>query len=89
MRRLLAFPFLLLLALSTGAATNRIPVNLDFESGAPGAVPSGWISPTTGAGYTAALSTESPKQGKQSVRLSGKPAGTIASLQDMSDKLEG
>jgi len=73
MPRSLALAFLLLAALFLGAAPNPAPVNLDFESGAPGEVPPGWISPTTLWGYTGALSTDTPKQGKQSVRVSGAP----------------
>lgn len=74
MRRHLAIAFLLLAALRLHAAPNPAPVNLDFESGAPGEVPPGWISPTVRYGYTGALSAEKPKQGKQSVRLSGPSA---------------
>jgi C-terminal processing protease CtpA/Prc len=74
MRRHLAFAFLLLAALRIHAAPNPTPVNLDFESGAPGEVPPGWISPTVRYGYTGALSDEKPKQGKQSVRLTGPSA---------------
>lgn len=76
-----SFALALLLVLSLGlshgvtAAPNAVPLNLDFESGSPGEVPPGWVSPTTHWGYTAALSTETPKQGKQSVRLSGAPTG--------------
>ena len=54
-------------------APNPAPVNLDFESGTPGEVPPGWFSPTKQAGYTAALSTEGAKQGKQCVRVNGAP----------------
>jgi C-terminal processing protease CtpA/Prc len=74
MRRHLAFAFLLLAALRLHAAPNPAPVNLDFESGAPGEVPPGWISPSVRFGYTGVLSAEKPKQGKQSVRLSGPSA---------------
>jgi C-terminal processing protease CtpA/Prc len=54
-------------------AQNAAPQNLDFESGAPGEVPPGWHSPTLKLGFTAELTAESPKQGKQSVRVSGAP----------------
>jgi C-terminal processing protease CtpA/Prc len=74
MHRHFALAFLLLAALRLAAAPNPAPVNLDFESGAPGEAPPGWISPTVKYGYTAALSTEKPKQGKQCVRLSGPSA---------------
>jgi len=74
MLRHLAFAFLFLAALRLHAAPNPAPVNLDFESGAPGEVPPGWISPSVRYGYTGALSAEKPKQGKQSVRLSGPSA---------------
>lgn len=73
MARPFLLAFLFVAALSCAAAPNPGPVNLDFESGSPGEVPPGWISPTTKLGYTAALSTDSPKQGKQSVRVSGAP----------------
>lgn len=63
-----------LAALSLFAAPNPAPVNLDFESGSEGEVPPGWFSPTTQFGYTAALTTDRPQQGKQSVKLTGAPA---------------
>ena len=63
---------LLLVALPLFAA-EPAPVNLDFESGAPGAVPPGWIAPTAHFGYNAELTADAPKQGKQCVRLSGEP----------------
>lgn len=75
MPRHLVLALLLVATLGIAAAPNPAPVNLDFESGSPGEVPPGWLSPTTELGYTAALSTETPKQGKQCVRLSGAPAG--------------
>ena len=64
---------LLLLAAVCAGAANPTPLNLDFENGSPGEVPPGWFSPTVKLGYTAALSTETPRQGKQCVRLSGAP----------------
>jgi C-terminal processing protease CtpA/Prc len=72
MRRLSILAVLLLATLSLCAA-NPGPVNLDFESGAPGEVPPGWISPTVLFGYKGELTTDSPKQGKQCVRVSGAP----------------
>ncbi|HVG43269.1 MAG TPA: hypothetical protein VM890_01025, partial [Longimicrobium sp.] len=63
----------LLLATLSLCAASPAPANLDFESGAPGEVPPGWLSRTEETGYKAELSTESPKQGKQCARLSGKP----------------
>ena len=75
MPRHLALAFLLVIACGGAAAgPHPAPVNLDFESGSPGEVPPGWFSPTTNFGYAAALSTESPKQGKQCARLSGAPS---------------
>ncbi|HEU4887308.1 MAG TPA: S41 family peptidase [Thermoanaerobaculia bacterium] len=75
MPRHLVLALLLVATLGVAAAPNPAPVNLDFESGSPGEVPPGWISPTTELGYKAALSTETPKEGKQCVRLSGAPIG--------------
>jgi len=75
MLRQLALVLFFVATLHVAAAPNPAPVNLDFESGAPGEVPPGWISPTVKYGYTGALSAEKPKQGKQSVRLSGPAAG--------------
>ncbi|HYC91094.1 MAG TPA: S41 family peptidase [Thermoanaerobaculia bacterium] len=72
MLKICVLAVLLLVTLSLCAASPG-PVNLDFESGAPGEVPPGWLAPTAGLGYTVELSTASPKQGKQSVQLSGKP----------------
>lgn len=63
----------LLLAALPLFAAEPAPVNLDFESGAPGEVPPGWVSPTVELGYTAKLTTDAPKQGKQCVILSGDP----------------
>ncbi len=64
---------LLLSALSSLGAPNTTPQNLDFESGAPGEVPPGWFAPTAYLGYVTAIDTDSPRQGKQSVRVSGTP----------------
>ncbi|HEX6084219.1 MAG TPA: S41 family peptidase [Thermoanaerobaculia bacterium] len=72
MRKTCVLAFLLLAALSLDAATNPAPVNLDFESGAPGALPPGWMAPMATLGYAVELSAENPKQGKQSARVSGK-----------------
>ncbi|HJQ39645.1 MAG TPA: S41 family peptidase [Thermoanaerobaculia bacterium] len=68
----IALLFLLLLAAS------EAPVNLDFESGVPGEVPPGWIAPTAALGYPVVLSTETPTQGRQCVRVSGRPASANA-----------
>src|ERR1700741_2845012 len=70
MSRSFMLVLLLTAALGGGAAPNPVPANLDFESGSPGEVPLGWLAPTAKAGYTVALSTDTPKQGKQCVRLS-------------------
>jgi C-terminal processing protease CtpA/Prc len=81
MRSQSAAAFLLLATLSLGAQTNPAPakvelvvnpapVNLDFESGAAGELPSGWISPSVQYGYTAVTSADRPKKGKQCARLS-------------------
>jgi hypothetical protein len=68
-------PVLLLVAtLHVAAAPNPAPMNLDFESGSPGEVPPGWMSPTGKMGYAVTLSAEKPKQGKQCARLSDAPA---------------
>jgi Peptidase family S41 len=61
----------LLAALSCVAAPAPAPVNLDFESGAPGEPPPGWSAPFAKYGFPAEISAESPKQGKQSARVSG------------------
>lgn len=73
MPRLLVFALVLLAALSLFAAPNPTPTNLDFETGTAGELPPGWVSPTVKMGYTAALATDSPKQGKQCVTVSGTP----------------
>lgn len=73
MHRHLALAFLLVAALHSAAASSPTPINLDFENGAAGEVPPGWFSPTRELGYKAELTTETPKQGKQSVRVSGAP----------------
>ncbi len=75
MPRRLLLALLILGTLSTDAI-GTAPANLDFESGTPGEVPPGWLSPTAGMGYTAALSVEAPKQGKQCVRVSGAPGAS-------------
>lgn len=75
MPRHLVLALLLVASLRLAAAPNAAPTNLSFESGAVGEVPPGWHSPTVKYGYTAALSKEKPKQGKQCVRLSGGPTG--------------
>jgi len=54
-------------------AANPAAINLDFETGSPGEVPPGWFAPTTHLGYDTALVTDSPKEGRQCVRVSGKP----------------
>lgn len=70
--------FLLLLAAFSCFAESAGPVNLDFESGAPGEVPPGWIAPTKALGYPAVLSAESPKQGRQCARVGGRPQSADA-----------
>ena len=79
MRRLPALALLVLAALSVCAA-NPGPVNLGFESGSPGEVPPGWIAPAATLGYTVALSTETPHEGKQCVRVSGASQRTPAGM---------
>jgi C-terminal processing protease CtpA/Prc len=44
-------------------------VNLDFEQGDLGQIPTGWFSPTKKLGYTAKLTDENPKSGKQCALL--------------------
>ncbi len=73
MRQFARLFLIALAALSASGAPNPAPVNLDFESGAPGEVPAGWIAPTAHLGYAVTLSSESPKEGKQCVRVSGAP----------------
>ncbi|HEX8617073.1 MAG TPA: S41 family peptidase [Thermoanaerobaculia bacterium] len=63
---------------AVNTTANPTPVNLDFESGSPGEIPPGWVPTTAHFGYTAVLSADKPKQGKQSVRLSGVPTGAAA-----------
>ncbi len=76
MLRQFALALLLVASLHAAAATpNPAPTNLDFESGAPGEAPPGWLTPTAKGGYPAVLSAEKPKQGKQCVRLSA--AGNV------------
>jgi C-terminal processing protease CtpA/Prc len=77
MPRLFVLALVALATLSLCAA-NPGPVNLDFESGSPGEVPSGWIAPKGVIGFTVALSTETPKQGKQCARVSGASQRTEA-----------
>ncbi|HVE69778.1 MAG TPA: hypothetical protein VNI54_00310 [Thermoanaerobaculia bacterium] len=73
MVRRLVLLLLLTFTLSLAAAPVPAPTNLDFESGAPGAVPPGWLAPTAHLGYATAITTDAPKQGKQAVRVSGAP----------------
>jgi len=51
------------------------PVNLDFEQGTVGQVPSGWVSPTK-TSYAAELTEENPKSGKRAVVLHSVPGAT-------------
>src|SRR5688500_12869945 len=67
-----------LCTISCLGAPHPAPANLDFEKGSPGQVPPGWLAPTAKAGYKVELSTDSPKQGKQCVRLSGESSGPEA-----------
>lgn len=71
MRTTCALFLLVLATLSLLGAPNPAPVNLDFESGAPGDMPPGWFGGMKS--FTVALTAENPKQGKQAVRISGKP----------------
>src|SRR5262252_773791 len=48
------------------------PLNLDFEQGTVGQVPSGWASPTKSS-YAAELTEENPKSGKRAVVLHSVP----------------
>jgi C-terminal processing protease CtpA/Prc len=64
---------LLAFTVSLAAAPNPTPTNLDFEAGAPGVTPPGWMAPTAHLGYTTEITTDSPRQGKQAVRVSGAP----------------
>ena len=73
LRHLVVALLLVVVAVGCGAAPNGGPVNLNFESGSPGEVPPGWVSPTVRLGYKAELSTDRPKEGKQCVHLSGSP----------------
>lgn len=78
MPRITAVLLVLLTAVASFAAINKAPVNLDFESGASGAVPPGWIAPGVAFGYPVNLAAEGCKQGKQCVRVSGKPESANA-----------
>jgi len=51
------------------------PVNLDFEEGAVGQVPDGWVSPT-GINYAAELTEERPKSGRRAALLRSVPGAT-------------
>src|SRR5258706_5104818 len=52
------------------------PVNLDFEQGDVGQVPTGWSSPTK-ANYTCEVTEEKPKSGKRAALLRSLPNATI------------
>ncbi|HEY0158069.1 MAG TPA: S41 family peptidase [Thermoanaerobaculia bacterium] len=70
MARACALALFLLVVLPVRAIAPA-PVNLDFEQGSPGEVPPGWFAPPALGGYSAVLTADAPKQGKQSVRVSG------------------
>ena len=53
------------------------PVNLDFEQGVVGQVPTGWDSPTK-INYAAELTGEQPKSGKRAALLRSVPSATAA-----------
>ena len=51
------------------------PINLDFEQGEVGQVPTGWFSPTK-PNYAGELTEEKPKSGKRAALLRSLPNGT-------------
>jgi C-terminal processing protease CtpA/Prc len=59
--------------LSLGANADTGPVNLDFESGQLGQVPTGWFlpRPSLDAGYAARLIEDRPRQGRRCGLLTG------------------
>ncbi|HEX2833704.1 MAG TPA: S41 family peptidase [Thermoanaerobaculia bacterium] len=65
------FLFAAALAFASTLFAAGLPVNLDFESGAPGELPTGWSAPADG--FTAVLTAEAQKSGKQSLRMNGAP----------------
>src|SRR5688500_7340530 len=73
---------LLVLALFAAAATGRVaaqqpaaPTNLDFEAGAPGEMPTGWLMSTTQPqpGISARIVTDERRSGAQGVVLTREP----------------
>ena len=73
----------LVLALFAVAATGRVvaqqqaaPANLDFEAGAPGEMPTGWLMSTTQAqpGIRARIVTDERRSGAQGVVLTREPS---------------
>ena len=66
-----AFYFLTVFYGSYSQSPNIQPLNLDFEEGQPGAMPSGWYMPNyaTKQKYSGFLTEENPKRGKYCLEL--------------------
>jgi len=54
---------------ASGPGIQTSLVNPDFEQGAAGQAPEGWISPTVGVGYPVEVVEENPKNGKRAALL--------------------
>jgi hypothetical protein len=75
MPRTLLLALLFAVALGGAAAPNPTAVNLDFESGSPGEVPTGVaLADGEGSGTRPRSRPTTPKQGKQCVHLSSGPS---------------
>ena len=91
----------LLLALVAVAATGRVsaqqqttPTNLDFETGTPGELPTGWIMSVAQPqpGVSARIVTDERRNGAQAVRLTREPsaaAGASLNLLQLVDVRRG
>ena len=74
--------FALVILSSAGLfAQTAAPVNLDFESGVLGQVPSGWGM--AGAGFQAALVNQNCLQGQRCAMLSGPPSSASTAFGDL------
>ncbi|MDQ3714047.1 MAG: S41 family peptidase [Acidobacteriota bacterium] len=62
--------------LVTSTVVQPKPVNLDFEAGAAGKLPDGWVSPTDGRGFQAELTEVSPQSGRRTALLKSLPEAT-------------
>jgi C-terminal processing protease CtpA/Prc len=85
MSRLFLATLVLMLAVDGRSAAQqppRAPVNLDFETGAPGELPAGWslATGTKPPGVSAAVTTEEKRGGTQGVVLERAAAGSGVSL---------